>query len=387
MYNFDKMVNRRNTNSLKWDVKENELPMWVADMDFQTAPAIVDALHEKINLGIFGYSIISKEWEEAIINWWHKRHDFLIQKEWLIFTTGVIPAVSCAVKRFTNTGDNIVTMTPVYDIFFHSIENHGRHVLEEKLQYKEYTYSIDFESLEQKLAHPLTTMLILCNPHNPIGKIWSKEELCEIGRLCQKHHVIVLSDEIHCDLTDPTYAYTPFANASEVCANNSITCISASKAFNMAGMQAAAVIAPSEKLRNIIERGLNSDEIAEPNVFAQDAVIAAFTKGEEWLDELRTYLYGNKQLVSNFLEKEIPNIKLVDSKATYLLWIDCSQIEEEAVKLCNFIREKTGLYLASGDKYRGNGPQFMRMNIACSTDLIKDGLNRLKTGIELYQKK
>ena len=275
-FDFDRITDRRNTGSLKWDAAEAELPMWVADMDFQTAPAVLDALRHKIQSGIFGYSIVTEEWYQSIISWWNRRHGFWMQKEWLIFCTGVVPAVTCAVKRMTNVGDNVVVQTPVYDIFFHSIENHGRHVLENRLKYEGGEYSINFADLEQKLADPLTTMMILCNPHNPTGNIWSRQDLERIGELCRRYHVTVLADEIHCDLTSPGCDYIPFASISESCRDSSITCISATKAFNMAGLQTAAVVIPDERIRNIMLRGLNADEIAEPNSFAVDSVESTY---------------------------------------------------------------------------------------------------------------
>lgn len=384
-YDFDSINDRRNTNSLKWDVKENELPMWVADMDFQTAPVVIKALEKRVQTGIFGYSVVTETWKEAIQVWWSRRHQFFIQKDWIIFCTGVVPAITCAVKRLTNVGDNVLVQTSVYDIFFHSIENHGRHVLENKLSYDGEKYQIDYEDLEKKLSHPLTTMMILCNPHNPIGRVWDKEDLIKIGELCSKHHVVVVSDEIHCDLTDPGCKYIPFASASKVCEENSITCIAASKAFNLAGLQSAAVVISNEALRQKMERGLNSDEIAEPNIFAVDAMIAAFSEGEEWLEELRSYLYNNKKIVADFLEKEIPNVNLLSSNATYLLWLDCSKIGGDTVELCQYIRNETGLYLSEGSKYRGNGNQFIRLNIACSTKQLEDGLVRLKKGVQNFK--
>ncbi len=385
-FDFDRPNERRNTNSLKWGVAEHELPMWVADMDFQTAPVVIEALEQRVQTGIFGYSVVPDSWKEAILSWWSKRHHFSIEKEWIIFCTGVVPAITCAIKRFTNVGDNVLVQTPVYNIFFNSIENHGRHVMESKLKYDGEQYRIDFEDLEEKLSHPLTTMMILCNPHNPIGKIWSKEDLKKIGELCVKHHVVVLSDEIHCDLTEPGYEYIPFALVSDVCKRNSITCISASKTFNLAGLQSAAVVIPDEALRQKMERGLNSDEIAEPNVFAVDAVIAAFTKGEDWLDELRIYLSENKKLVAEYLVKENLKIKLVSSDATYLLWIDCQKVLGDATELCRFIRKETGLYLTPGFQYRGNGNQFIRMNIACPKKQLEAALLLLKKGVEAYEK-
>lgn len=385
MYNFDRINNRRDGNSLKWDVGENELPMWVADMDFKTAPAVMEALNKCVNRGIFGYSVVTDEWKESIQKWWERQHNLQVEKEWILFSTGVIPTITCAVKRLTNVGDYVLVQTPVYDIFFHSIENHGRHVFENKLIYDGEQYRIDFDDLEAKLSHPLTTMMILCNPHNPIGKIWSKEDLKKIGELCDKYHVVVISDEIHCDLLAPGEEYTPFLSVSKQCAANGIMCISASKAFNIAGLQSSAVMVENEFLREKLNRGLNSDEIAEPNIFSLEAMIAAFSKGEEWLKELNDYLAENRNLVTEFCSTELPKVKPVASDATYLLWLDCRKVLGSTTELCQFIRKETGLYLSEGTKYRGNGNDFIRMNIACPRSQVEDALQRLKKGIEKYE--
>jgi cystathionine beta-lyase len=385
-YNFDEVINRRNTNSLKWDIKDNELPMWVADMDFQTAPEIKKAVIKRAEHGIFGYNIVPEQWYDAYINWWKKRHNFVIKKEWLIFCTGVVPAISSAVRKLTTPAENILILTPVYNIFFNSIINNGRNVLECPLKYNGETYSIDFNDLEKKLSNPQTTMMILCNPHNPVGKVWSEEILKKIGELCFKHHVIVLSDEIHCDLTKTGVEYVPFASVSEECRMNSITCISPTKSFNLAGLQTAAVVVPNEYLRNKINRGLNTDEVAEPNCFAVLAAIAAYDCGAQWLDDLRKYIDENRRLVSEFVQKEIPQIKLVKSEATYLLWLDCSKISGNSSVIAQFIRNTTGLYLSDGQQYGSGGEQFLRLNIACPRSYLIDGLQRLKKGILEYEK-
>ena len=387
MTNFNKITNRRGTGSLKWDVKDNELPMWVADMDFQTAPCIKEAVLKKAKSGVFGYQIVPDEWYDAIINWWRTRHNLTIEKNWLCFTTGVVPAITSCVKRLTNVGDNVVVLTPVYNIFFNSIENSGRHALECPLAYDGDGYSLDFADLESKISHPNSTLLIFCNPHNPVGKVWSKVELSRVGELCAKYGVTVLSDEIHCDLTEPNVGYVPFASVSEECRDISVTAISASKAFSIAGLQSAAVFVPNERLRNAVVRGLNSDEVAEPNSFACDATVAAFNEGGEWLDALREHISQNRKIVAEYLGKNLPKLKLVEQEATYLLWIDVSRVCDDAKTLCDFIREQTGLYLNSGNQYRGNGRHFVRLNVACPKQTLNDGLRRLKQGIKLFRKK
>ena len=383
---FDRPVDRRNTGSLKWDVQDGELPMWVADMDFQTAPAVREAIRARAEHGIFGYSIVPEEWYRAYISWWKNRHGFGMERDWLIFCTGVVPAISRMVRKLTTPAEKVLLMTPVYNIFFNSILNNGRQVLESRLVYDGTEYHIDFEDLERKLADPQTTLMLLCNPHNPIGKIWDRETLERIGVLCRKHHVVVVSDEIHCDLTAPGRDYVPFASVSEDCRDNSVTCIAPTKAFNIAGLQTAAVCVPNPVLRHKVWRGLNTDEVAEPNAFAVDAAIAAFTKGGEWLDALRAYLEDNKTLVKEFVKRELPGLHVVPSEATYLLWVNLGRGETSAEDVAEFIRRKTGLYLSAGNPFGGDGGRFLRLNAACPRTILEDGLSRLKEGIEAWEK-
>lgn len=384
-YDFDKVTDRRNTNSLKWDVGEDVLPMWVADMDFEAAPEIRAALKKRVGHGIFGYTVIPDEWYSAYIGWWSRRHHFEIEKDWLVFCTGVVPAISSIVRKLTTPNENVLICTPVYNIFFNSIINNGCRVLECPLVYDGDKYEIDFIDLEKKLSDPQTTLMILCNPHNPVGKIWGRETLAEIGRLCEKHHVTVISDEIHCDLTAPGKEYIPFASASETCKNISITCVAPTKAFNIAGLQTSAVIVAEPFLRHKVWRALNTDEIAEPNAFAVDAAIAAFTKGENWFDALRAYIHKNRQTVTGFLESNLSELKLVSAEATYLLWIDCSAVTDDSVGFTEFLRREAGLYLSDGAEYGETGRKFVRMNIACPISTLRDGLSRLKTGTEKYK--
>ena len=385
-YDFDKAVNRRGTSSLKWDVADNELPMWVADMDFQTAPEIQEAIMKRARHGVFGYSIIPDEWYQAYMDWWKKYHNFTIEKEWLIFCTGVIPAISSAVRKLTTPAENVVIQTPVYNIFFNSILNNGRNVLENKLKYDGNRYSMDWKDLEEKLANPQTSLMILCNPQNPVGEIWDRETLSRIGELCKKYHVTVISDEIHCDLTAPGKEYTPFASVSDTCREISVTCIAPTKTFNIAGLQTAAVVVPDELLRHKMWRRLNTDEVAEPNIFAVDAAIAAFTHGREWLDELREYIQANKNRVVEFISEELPMLRVVSTDVTYLLWIDCHKVTDDSVEFTKYIRRETGLYISEGREYGGDGRYFVRMNMACTKATLEDGLARLKQGVLSYIK-
>lgn len=380
-YDFDTPVDRRGTDSLKWDVAGGELPMWVADMDFQTAPEIRQALMERMAHGVFGYSVVPERWYDAYIQWWKTRHGYTMERDWLIFCTGVVPAISSIVRKLTTPAEKVLIQTPVYNIFFNSILNNGRQVLESPLRYDGEAYGIDFADLEEKLSDPQTTLMILCNPHNPVGKIWDAETLRRIGALCKKYNVVVVSDEIHCDLTDPGTGYVPFASVSEECRENSITCIAPTKAFNMAGLQTAAVSVPNPVLRHKVWRGLNTDEVAEPNAFAVEAAVAAFTRGGGWLDALRSYLYGNKQRAAEFIHEELPSIHLVPSQATYLLWLDCGRLGMSGEEIAETIRRETGLYLSEGSQYGSTGENFLRLNIACPRTVLEDGLRRLKAGI------
>ena len=384
-YNFDKITDRTGTASLKWDIKENELPMWVADMDFETAPAIVEAISKRAESGIFGYSVIPPRWSESICGWWRERHHYNMQPETLLFCTGVVPAIVSIIRTMTSAGDNVLIQSPVYNIFFKIIRNNGRNVIENKLKYDGTDYSVDFKDLEQKLADPKTTLMILCNPQNPTGKIWDRETLGEIGRLCIKHNVLVVSDEIHCDITDPEREYVPFASVSEELAMNSVICISPTKTFNIAGIQTSAVMVHDRKLRRLIGQGLRVDELSEPNAFAVNAAIAAFTEGGEWLEQMRQYIFENKLTVKKFLEENIPMIKLVPSEATYLLWLDCTAFVKDGDNFAEFIRNASGLWVSDGSAY-GNGDKFLRMNIATQRERVLDGLERLKKSTLMYMK-
>ena len=384
-YDFDKPVNRRQTDSLKWNVRDDELPMWVADMDFETAPCITDAIKKRAEHGIFGYTEVPDAWYEAYCSWWERRHGFKLEKEWLMFCTGVIPAISSMVRKLTTPNEKVIIQTPVYNIFFNSIENNGARVLENRLCYENGHFDMDLSDLEKKMADPQASLMILCNPQNPTGKIWSKEQLKKVGELAAKYHVIVISDEIHCDITDPQIGYTPFASCSDECRRVSITCIAPTKAFNIAGIQTAAISVPDPFLRHKVWRAINTDEVAEPNVFACEAAIAAFKNGEDWLDELREYIYTNKKYAYSFIEKEMVKLKAVNGDATYLLWIDISAFGMDSRKAAVFIREKTGLYLSAGKQYGGVGDQFLRMNLACPLSYVKDGLERLKMAYSLLE--
>ena len=380
-YDFDQVPDRRGSGSLKWDVGTGELPMWVADMDFPTCPAVREALAARVAHGVFGYTDVTEEWRRAVCGWFSRRHGLEPDPDWLIFATGVVPILSSVVRKLTTPNENVLLMTPVYNIFYNSIINNGRRPLEVPLVYADGAYRMDFAALEAGLADPQTTLMILCNPHNPVGKIWDRETLERIGVLAARHHVVVVSDEIHCDLTDPGRAYVPFASVSETCRENCVVCFAPTKTFNLAGIQTAGAMVPNPFLRHKVWRALNTDEVAEPNVFAMPAAVAAYTEGDEWLDALRAYLFENKQTVRRFLSERLPAVRLVPGEATYLLWLDCAAYTDDSARLAAEIRAKTGLYLSDGVQYGKGGETFLRMNIACPRARVLEGLERLYTAL------
>lgn len=379
-YNFDEVVDRKNTDSCKWDVKKGELPLWVADMDFETAPCVKNAIIKRAQHGVFGYNIISEKFYESYISWWKTRYDFTIEKDALIFSTGVIPSISSCVRKLTSVAEKVLVMTPVYNIFFNSIVNNGRIVKESPLEYdrENCSYSIDFSRLEADLKDPQVTLMILCNPHNPCGKIFTKEELGKIGDLCKKYSVTVIADEIHCDFTVPGKKYIPFASVSETCKDISVTCISPAKSFNIASLCTSAVVVFNPVLRHKVWRALNTDECAEPSAFALVAAYEAYMNGGEWFTQLNEYLFENRKYACDYIKTNCPKLKCVDAEATYLLWIDVSGTELSGNKFAALLREKTGLYICGGLQYGKGGENFIRINLACPRVILEDAMERLK---------
>ena len=383
-YDFVNAPDRSNTDSVKWHVKKGDLPMSIADMDFKTAPEIIAAMKRKVDLGVFGYEWPEDDYFKAVADWYEKEHGHRPQQEWLIFTTGVVPAISAIVRRVSHIGDNVLVQAPVYNVFYNSIENNGRHVLSNDLQFDGENYAINWDDLEQKLALPLTTLMIFCNPHNPIGKVWTQEEVQKVAELCYQHHVILLSDEIHGDLVRKGPDYTPTFSVNGPARENVISLVSPSKTFNVAALHAATAIVPNSNLRAMVNRGLNSDEVAEPNLLAIPGTIAAYEHGHDWLEALIKQLNVNFTYAEEFINKNLPQVKVVTGAATYLIWLDVSQISSDSQKLAEYLEKTTGLVLSPGSIYRGNGHDFLRMNLACPLTMVKDGLERLKAGLTEY---
>ena len=383
-FDFVNAPDRSNTDSVKWHVKKGDLPMSIADMDFKTAPEIIAAMKRKVDLGVFGYEWPEDDYFKAVADWYEKEHGHRPQQEWLIFTTGVVPAISSIVRRVSHIGDNVLVQAPVYNVFYNSIENNGRHVLSNDLQFDGENYAINWDDLEQKLTLPLTTLMIFCNPHNPIGKVWTQEEVQKVAELCYQHHVILLSDEIHGDLVRKGPDYTPTFSVNGPARENVISLVSPSKTFNVAALHAATAIVPNSNLRAMVNRGLNSDEVAEPNLLAIPGTIAAYEHGHNWLKALIKQLNVNFTYAEEFINKNLPQVKVVTGAATYLIWLDVSQISSDSQKLAEYLEKTTGLVLSPGSIYRGNGHDFLRMNLACPLTMVKDGLERLKAGLTEY---
>lgn len=380
-YDFDKLTDRRCFNTLKWDLPEDSLPMWVADMDFECAPPIREAIEKRAAHGIFGYSDTPREYFHAISDFFHRLTGYRHSPDDMIFATGVVAIISSCVRKLTTPGEKVLIQAPVYNIFYNSILNNGRVVVSSDLVLENGEYRIDFADLEEKMSDPQTTLMILCNPHNPVGKIWSSEELARIGELAARHGVRVVSDEIHFPLTDPGRVCVPFASVSDACRKNSVTCVSASKAFNLAGIGAACAIVSDPHLRHKVWRGINTDEVGEPNAFAISASVAAYTQCDDWLGEVREYILENKRYCYEFIKNNIPDLRVIVGEATYLMWVDASRFTDDSAELRERIFEKTGLYLSDGIEYGEPGRRFLRINLATSRANVVDGMNRLKKAL------
>ena len=381
-YNFDKTANRLNTSSIKWDVKDNELPMWVADMDFVAIPEIQEAIINTTKEGAFGYTYPTEEYFKAYQYWWNKRHHLEIPTSWMVFASGVVSALDSIVRSLSKENDGILLLTPVYHAFFNVIKNNRRTVVTSTLLEKD-NYSIDYQDVENKIQTSNVKALIFCNPHNPVGRIWEKEEIKRLIDICNKYGVYFISDEIHCDITDPGYEYNSALSVND----NVIACLSPGKVFNLAGIHSSVTVVKDEKIRKQLQEAFYHDDIGEPNYFAIPATIAAYTKGEAYVDELNAYLYENKRYVSSFIKERLPKIKLVPGHATYLLWLDISALNIRSDIFVAELRKKTGLILSPGAQFGDGGAYYLRMNIATSLANVKDAMNRLENYINSKEKK
>ena len=379
-YDFDKVVTRRGTNSYKWDIVKEEgvIPLWVADMDFPTAPCIIDALRKRVEHGIFGYTLIPDSYYEAITNWYSRRHQWEIKKDWITYTSGVVPAISCTIQALALPGEKVLVQTPVYNCFFSSIRNQGCDIVENELIRESNTYKIDFEDFERKCADEKVTLFLLCSPHNPAGRIWTKEELAKMNEICMKHDVKVISDEIHCELIMPGNKFIPFASVNEDCQNNSITLSSPSKSFNTAGLQIANIICSNKEWRRRINRIINVYEVCDVNPFGPIALEAAYNEGEEWLDQLNQYIWENYDFMKAYFLENLKPVEVLKLEGTYLAWIDISAFELTSNEAFRELMKDGKVYVNSGTMYgKKAGEGYLRINLACPRETLKVGLRRI----------
>ena len=382
-YNFDEIVPRRGTNSYKWDSANDPdiLPMWVADMDFRTAPCIIESLQKRVSHGIFGYTRVPDEYYDALTGWFARRHGWNFKREWCVYTSGVVPAVSAVLKALTLPGDKVMVQTPVYNCFFSSIRNNGCVTVSNRLVRDGDKYVIDFDDMEHKIVAEDVKVFLLCNPHNPVGRVWTRDELRRMGEICFRHGVTVVSDEIHCELVFPGHVYTPFGSLGEEFVLKSVTCVSPSKAFNIAGLQIANIIVADDVLRRRVDRAININEVCDVNPFGVLATIAAYNKGEEWLDDMLKYVYGNYEFMREYCAANLPRFPIIDLEGTYLVWMDCSALHVGSEELERQLIERAKLWLNAGTMYGTEGEGYMRWNIACPRSVLAEGLSRFRKAV------
>ena len=383
-YNFDEIIPRRNTNSVKWDeaAQDDIIPLWVADMDFRVLPQITEALRQRVDHGVFGYTHVPDSYYESVIRWFKDQHGLQgVKPSDIIYTSGVVPAISAIVRGLTLPGDKVLVQTPVYNCFFSSIRNQGCLVEENHLVYKNNTYVVDWDDFERKCADSRVRIFLLCNPHNPAGRVWKKEELQRMGEICQKHDVFVISDEIHCELVMPGNEYTPFASLSDDFLKNSATCVAPTKAFNIAGLQIANIIVKDRTKWERIDRAINIHEVCDVNPFGVIATEAAYTEeGAEWLRQLNTYLFANYQFLCDFFSKHFPSLEVVKLEGTYLVWVDCSSLGKSSTEIVNNLY-RHGVWMNDGVMYGENQGAFIRINIACPRKILEEGLLRMEKAL------
>jgi len=387
-FNFDEIVVRRGSNSYKWDSDNDPemIPMWVADMDFKTAPPIIEALNRRVQHGVFGYARVPDAYYDAIISWFERRHQFRPERNRILYSTGVVPAISATILALTSPGDKIIVQEPVYNCFFSSIRNNRCEAVSNDLVYSGERYTINFEDLEAKATDPKTRLMLLCNPHNPVGRVWTKEELERIGDICYRNKVMVLADEIHGDLVHPVHTYIPFASLGRQFSEHSVTFSAPGKTFNLAGLQLANIFCSDAEVRRRIDKAININEVCDISPFAVEGLLAAYTHpdSERWLEALKTYLWNNYIYARDFLSVNFPQLKVMPLEATYLMWIDCSVMKISSEKLAALLLEEAKVRINSGSIYGKNGEGFIRLNIACPQSILQEGLYRMKNVLDKF---
>lgn len=385
-YEF-KSPDRRGSGSYKWDDTEDQeiIPLWVADMDFQTAPCIIDALRRRVDHGVFGYTLVGQDYYDALCNWFSSRHGYDIDRRQVIYVPGVVPAISAIIKALTRPGDGVILQTPVYNCFFSSIRNNGCRFVDAPLKKRaisdrEFTYDMDFDALETAATQEDVKLMLLCNPHNPAGRRWTHEELQRVAEICNRNGVTVVSDEIHCELTAPATEYVPYGTIDK----NAIVCLSPSKAFNTAGLQIANIICPDDRVRRAVDRAVNINEVCDVNPFGVEGLKAAYTpEGAEWLDQLRIYLFDNYNFAKEYLLTNLPDCKIATLEATYLMWVDVKEIAARmgmsTEQLEEHLKESVKVWINAGEMYGLS--DHIRINLACPRELLAEGLRRLVEGL------
>lgn len=394
MYDFDQINVRRGTGCVKWDEdRDGVIPMWVADMDFQTAPCIVETLQRRVSQGVFGYTHVMPAYYDAVCSWFSRRHGWEIRKEWITYLPGVVPALSATIKALTKPGDNVLIQTPVYNCFFSSIRNNGCNMLENRLVRTqkdgsaEFSYAIDFDDFEEKVKD--AAVFVLCNPHNPAGRVWTLEELKRMAEICIRHGVPVISDEIHCEIVMPGHSYTPLAGISPEIRDNSITFCSPSKAFNTAGLQIANIITSRDDWRERIDRAININEVCDVNPFGVEALVTAYTdpEAERWLDEMNSCIHRNYVRMLERFASELPWLPVARLEGTYLAWCDCRSLGLGSKEIEKTLVDGFNVHVNAGSMYGEAGDGYIRINLACPEATLEEGLSRICAGLTSLKSK
>jgi len=386
-YDFDRIIDRRGTYSYKWDQCEklfgraDILPLWVADMDFEPPREVKDAILARVRQGVYGYTFRPDAYFEAICGWMRRRHGWEVRREWIVPVPGVVPALSLCVCAFTEPGDKVIIQTPVYYPFFDVIRMNGRTIVENPLILRDGRYEMDFALLEKQAAEG-AKMIILCSPHNPGGRVWSREELKTLGDICVRHGLTVVADEIHHDLVLPGHKHIPLASVDDRIAENTITCVAPTKTFNLAGLMTAATVIPGDSLRRRFEHAVKTVSLHMESYFGVAAFIASYTHGDEWLDQLLQYLQGNLDFLTDFVRERLPEIRVMRPEASYLVWIDCRSVSEDPADLKKLMYEEAGVAFNEGSIYGEAGKGFLRVNIACPRSVLAEALERFAAAVE-----
>jgi cystathionine beta-lyase len=387
-YNFNEVIERKNTNSEKWDgvshlfQKPDLLPLWVADMDFRSPQPIIDAIIQRAEHGIYGYSLTPPEYYEATINWYKHRHGWTLEKDWFFYTPGVIPAINFTIQAFSERRDKIILQNPAYPPFFFAIKNNERRKLLNPLILNNGRYTIDFNDLEKRVNDPLVKILILCNPHNPTGRVWTKEELTRVGEICLENNVLVLADEIHCDLIYPGHKHVPFASISNEFAQNSVTCTSISKTFNLPGLKLSNIFIPNPNLRVKFNNIIQGTGVKEPNCFTSAALIAAYNECADWLDELMIYVKDNLEFLKTFVKENLPKVRVTEPEGTYLVWLDFRELIPDSKELTRILFDVAKVALFEGFLFGKGGKGFERLNLACPRSILEEALRKIANAVK-----